>query len=54
MCVDVKSDRVDPIVKSQACHIMVYDYYEPGTLKVISKQRLVQSEPQITALYLNC
>ena len=30
MCVDVKSDRVDPVVKSQACHIMVYDYYEPG------------------------
>ncbi|XP_052787270.1 CD109 antigen-like [Mya arenaria] len=29
VCVDVKMDRSDPVVKSQACHVMVYDYYEP-------------------------
>ncbi|XP_052787222.1 CD109 antigen-like [Mya arenaria] len=30
VCVDVKMDRSDPVVKSQACHVMVYDYYEPS------------------------
>ncbi|XP_060554762.1 CD109 antigen-like isoform X2 [Ruditapes philippinarum] len=27
--VTVKMDRSDPVVKNQACHIIVYDYYEP-------------------------
>lgn len=27
--VKVKMDRSDPVVKNQACHITVYDYYEP-------------------------
>ncbi|XP_053387784.1 CD109 antigen-like [Mercenaria mercenaria] len=30
VCVDVKMDRKDPVVKSQACHVSVYDYYEPA------------------------
>ncbi|XP_060570674.1 C3 and PZP-like alpha-2-macroglobulin domain-containing protein 8 [Ruditapes philippinarum] len=29
ICVDVKMDRVDPVVKSQACHVKAYDYYDP-------------------------
>ena len=29
---NVKSDRSDPVVKSQACHVTVYDYYEPGNM----------------------
>lgn len=27
--VEVKMDRVDPVVGNQACHVTVYDYYEP-------------------------
>ncbi|XP_053387777.1 CD109 antigen-like [Mercenaria mercenaria] len=30
VCVDVKMDRKDPVVKSQACHVSAYDYYEPA------------------------
>ncbi|XP_053387783.1 CD109 antigen-like [Mercenaria mercenaria] len=30
LCVDVKMDRKDPVVKSQACHVTAYDYYEPA------------------------
>ncbi|XP_053387785.1 C3 and PZP-like alpha-2-macroglobulin domain-containing protein 8 [Mercenaria mercenaria] len=28
-CVEVKMERADPVVKSQACHVTAYDYYEP-------------------------
>jgi hypothetical protein len=33
ICVDVKMDRVDPVVKSQACHVKAYDYYDPGKIE---------------------
>ncbi|XP_052258342.1 CD109 antigen-like isoform X10 [Dreissena polymorpha] len=28
-CVKVTMERSDPVVKSQACHVVAYDYYEP-------------------------
>jgi len=31
-CADIKMNRVDIIVKSQARHVFVYDYYEPSKL----------------------
>jgi hypothetical protein len=34
ICVDVKMDRVDPVVKSQACHVKAYDYYDPGSINI--------------------
>ncbi|XP_052786171.1 CD109 antigen-like [Mya arenaria] len=29
VCVNVKINRADPVVRSQPCHVIAYDYYEP-------------------------
>ncbi|XP_052786186.1 CD109 antigen-like [Mya arenaria] len=30
VCVNVKINRADPVVRSQPCHVIAYDYYEPS------------------------
>ncbi|XP_060586242.1 C3 and PZP-like alpha-2-macroglobulin domain-containing protein 8 [Ruditapes philippinarum] len=47
ICVDVKMDRVDPVVKSQACHVKAYDYYDPVHQAITRYEFGLLKEPNI-------
>ncbi|XP_060557269.1 CD109 antigen-like [Ruditapes philippinarum] len=54
ICVLVKMDRVDPVVKSQACHVKAYDYYDPAHQAITRYEFGLLKEPNICKICPLC